>query len=187
MIFITKEALLYKTLTWWGMTVAGLWTTVTCLWYCCFLSMCSVVNDSFIIWFQSVSPTPLSVLLNHMEHCSDRTRQHFPFHRSLCLWVGLSEQLLFQAVVASLFSHELLVGSLLHHGSVLDEDDVIGLLHGLQLVSHHHHCASTGQDLLQHLRHRSTTGQEITSKPRVNPDWMIVPANTIKTALLQLL
>lgn len=48
----------------------------------------------------------------------------------------LSEQFLFQAVVASSLGHEFLVRPLLHDFSFLHEDNVIGLLHRAQLMSH---------------------------------------------------
>ncbi|KAF3853955.1 hypothetical protein F7725_014643 [Dissostichus mawsoni] len=48
---------------------------------------------------------------------------------------GLREQFLFQTIVAPFFGHELFVGPFFYYGSLLDEDDVICLLHSLQLMS----------------------------------------------------
>lgn len=71
------------------------------------------------------------------------------------LFSELREELLFQAMVASSFSHEFLVRPLLHNCPLLYEDDVICLLHSLQLMSHHEDRPTTRQNLLQHLRDRS--------------------------------
>lgn len=73
----------------------------------------------------------------------------------------LGEQLLFQPMVSSSLGHELLVRPLLHHLALLHEDDVVGLLHGLQLVSHHQDGPATGQHLLHDLRRRSQQSNKL--------------------------
>ena len=70
------------------------------------------------------------------------------------LYSALSEQFLFQAMVASSLGHEFLVRPLLHDFSFLHEDNVIGLLHRAQLMSHQQDRQTTRQNLPKHLRHR---------------------------------
>lgn len=76
------------------------------------------------------------------------------------------EQLLLQATVTSSVCHQLLVRPLLHHDPVLQEDDVIRLLHGLQLMRHQQDRPSSGPNRPQHLRHRiSSTATPLLNRP----------------------
>lgn len=54
-------------------------------------------------------------------------------------------------MVAASLGHELRVSPLLHHLSVLNEDDPICRLHRLQVMSHQENRAAPRQNLPQHL------------------------------------
>lgn len=54
-------------------------------------------------------------------------------------------------MVAASLGHEFWVCPLLHHLSILNEDNVICRLHRLQVMSHHENSATSRENLPQHL------------------------------------
>lgn len=54
-------------------------------------------------------------------------------------------------MVAASLGHELGMCPLLHHLSILNEDNLICRLHRLQVMSHHENSATSRENLPQHL------------------------------------
>lgn len=56
-----------------------------------------------------------------------------------------------EMMVAASLGHEFSVCPLLHHLSILNEDNLIRRLHRFQVMSHHENSTASRENLLQHL------------------------------------